>query len=101
LKQPNLSDETTMPNIVIHHLEADLSKRLEQRAAQHGHTIEAEVKAILHSVLTAESSTQPNLTTAIDRRFAHLGDFEIPEITREQMRTRAIFFGGDEIPEMR
>jgi antitoxin FitA len=80
-----------MSDIVIQHLEADLSERLERRAAQHGHTIEAEIKAILHKVLTAEPSTQPNLATAIDRRFADLGEFEIPKITREQMRTAPDF----------
>lgn len=73
-----------MSKITIHQLEPTLAKLLEQRAAQHGHTIEAEIKAILLSVLNPKPTTQINLSTAINQRFAHLGDFDIPEITREQ-----------------
>ncbi|MBW4671272.1 MAG: hypothetical protein KME60_28595 [Cyanomargarita calcarea GSE-NOS-MK-12-04C] len=54
--------------------------------AQHGHTIEAEIKAILQSVLAPELSPKINLAAAIENRFANLGDFELPEITREPMR---------------
>jgi len=71
-----------MPNITLHQLEPDLTNRLEQRATAHGHTIEAEIKAILQTAL----APKPNLVEAIEKHFAHLGDFEIPEITREPMR---------------
>jgi len=73
-----------MSDITIHQLEPSLTICLEQRAAQHGHTIEAEIKAILHSVLNPKP--QNNLSTAIDQRFAHLGDFDIPKTTREPIR---------------
>jgi plasmid stability protein len=76
-----------MCNITIHHLEPDLTQRLEQRAAQHGRTIEAEIKAILQSVLAPKT----NLVEAIEKHFAHLGDFDIPEITREPMGTAPNF----------
>jgi len=82
-----------MSNITIHQLEPDLTSRLEQRAAQHGHTIEAEIKAILHSVLNPQPAIQIDLGTTISQRFADLGDFDIPEITREPLRT-AIEFGS-------
>ncbi len=75
-----------MTTITINQLEPDLTQRLEQRAAQHGHTIEAEITAILQSVLIPKMPTRPDLATAINRRFAPLGDFEIPEIPREPMR---------------
>lgn len=68
-----------MSNITIHQLEPDITKLLEQRAAQHGNTIEAEIKAILKSVLVPEQ----NLVEAIEKHFANLGDFDLPEITRE------------------
>ena len=54
-----------MSNITIDQLDPDLSQRLEQRAAQHGRTIEAEIKFILSSVLIP-SSPQLDLATAID-----------------------------------
>jgi plasmid stability protein len=71
-----------MSNITIHQLEPDITKLLEQRAVQHGHTIEAEIKAILKSVLVPE----PNLVEAIEKHFVHLDKFELPEIPREPMR---------------
>lgn len=80
-----------MSNIIIHQLEPDITKLLEQRAAQHGHTVEAEIKAILQSVLAPEISPKINLAAAIEKRFANLGDFELPEITREPMRTAPSF----------
>jgi antitoxin FitA len=80
-----------MSNITIHQLEPDLSHRLEQRAAQHGRTIEAEIKAILSSVLNPESLPQVDLATAIDRRFADLGEFELPETPRSAMRAAPNF----------
>lgn len=84
-----------MPNITIYQLEPDITKLLEQRAAQNGNTIEAEIKAILQSVLAAQLSPKINLTAAIEKHFANLGDFELPEITREPMRTAPSF----ELPE--
>lgn len=80
-----------MSNITIHQLEPDLTHRLEQRAAEHGHTIEAEIKSILASVLTSEPSPQIDLATAIERRFANLGEFDIPETPRDPMRTPPSF----------
>jgi antitoxin FitA len=88
-----------MSNITIDQLEPDLSQRLEQRAAEHGRTIEAEIKSILSSVLNPEPSPQlvgvaspiENLATAIDRRFADLGEFELPETPRDAMRAAPNF----------
>jgi plasmid stability protein len=64
---------------------------LEQRAAQHGRTIELEIKAILKSVLAPKKLSNIDLATAINRRFADFGDFEIPEIPREPMRPLPTF----------
>jgi plasmid stability protein len=80
-----------MTNITIHQLEADITKLLEQRAAQNGNTIEAEIKAILQSVLIPEKTPQINLTAAIENRFAELGEFQLPEMKREPMRTVSNF----------
>ncbi len=79
-----------MSNITIDQLEPDLSKRLEQRAAQHGRTIEAEIKSILSSVLNPPSP-QLDLATAIERRFADIGEFELPETPRDGMRAAPNF----------
>jgi|GEM_PF-1087415 plasmid stability protein len=83
-----------MSNITIHQLEPDITQQLEQRAAQHGRTIELEIKAILKSVLAPKKPSNIDLATAINRRFADFGDFgdfEIPEIPREPMRPLPTF----------
>ena len=79
-----------MSTITIHQLEPDIAQQLEQRAAQHGCTIELEIKAILKSVLVLE----PNLVEAIEKHFVHLGKFELPEIPREPMRPLPTFVSG-------
>jgi len=81
-------------SITIHQLEPDIAQQLEQRAAQHGHTLEAEIKAILKSVLAPKKPSNIDLATAITRRFADFGDFEIPEIPREPMRPLPTFVIG-------
>jgi len=81
-------------SITIHQLGPDIAQQLEQRAAQHGHTLEAEIKAILKSVLAPKKPSNIDLATAITRRFADFGDFEIPEIPREPMRPLPTFVIG-------
>ena len=65
-----------MSTITIHQLEPDIAQQLEQRAAQHGRTVELEIKAILKSVLAPKKPSNIDLATAINRRFADFGDFE-------------------------
>jgi antitoxin FitA len=80
-----------MDTIIINCLESNLTKQLEQRATQHGHTIEAEIKAILESVLMPEISDSLNLAEAIANRFKSVGDFELAELTREPIREISSF----------
>ena len=78
-----------MINITLNQLEPQLTERLQQRANQNGRTIEAEITAILASVLASEPSPpmEPNLATAIKQRFAAIGGVDLPEIPREPIRT--------------
>jgi antitoxin FitA len=82
-----------MTNITLSQLAPQLTQRLQQRAYQNGRSIEAEVAAILASVLTPEAPQSPSLdlATAIEQRFAAIGDFDIPEISREPIRTPPLF----------
>jgi antitoxin FitA len=82
-----------MTNITLEPLQPQISQRLQQRASQNGRSIEAEITAILSSVLISEQfQTEPlGLATAIQRHFADIEDFEIPEIPREPIRTPPIF----------
>jgi plasmid stability protein len=82
-----------MTNITLDHLDPTLADRLQQRASANGRTIEAEIAAILESVLILEQpqSEPPGLVTSIERRFADIDDFEIPETPREPIRTPPTF----------
>lgn len=82
-----------MTTITLTSLEPKLAERLQQRASENGRTIEAEIADILAEVLTADNTEDGTfgLGTAIKQRFAPLGDFEIPQIPREPIRTPPTF----------
>lgn len=75
-----------MTNITIYNLDDDLKSRLQQRAEYHGRSLEEEAKEILCAVLIRNTEEPLNLALAIERRFANLGDFELPTIPREPLR---------------
>jgi len=73
-----------MATLTIRNLEPALKERLRLRAAEHGHSMEAEARRILQTVLqgsTTSRARDDNLAEAIRRRFAPFGgvdDLEIP-----------------------
>jgi plasmid stability protein len=71
-----------MATLTIRNLDAALKERLRVRAAQHGHSMEAEVRDILQQTLKEpERPPEPNLYDRIRARFAPLGgadDIELP-----------------------
>ncbi len=71
-----------MPVLTIRNVPDETKSRLRIRAAEHGRSMEAEVRAILDSAL---GTTEPpeNLGQAIQRRFAKFGgvELELPERT--------------------
>lgn len=79
-----------MASITIRNLEDDLKRRLRVRAAEHGRSMEEEVRDILRQAV-GEPSPAKNLGRAIHRRFAAIGgvDLELPR--REAMREPASF----------
>jgi len=81
-----------MTSITISNLDDNLLSRLQKRAEDRGLSLEEEVKEILRAAGLTENNSQPlNLAEAIERRFAHFGDFEIPTIVRELMREHPNF----------
>ncbi|MBD2041656.1 FitA-like ribbon-helix-helix domain-containing protein [Microcoleus sp. FACHB-672] len=75
-----------MTNITIQNFDDDLKNRLQKRAEYYGRSIEEEAEEILRAVLTENTLKPLNLALAIERRFAHFGDFEVPIIPREPLR---------------
>jgi plasmid stability protein len=75
------SDTIPMSSITIRNLDPAVKERLRVRAAQHGHSMEAEARDIISSAVGAERPREVNLAEAIRRRFAPLAgadDLEIP-----------------------
>jgi antitoxin FitA len=73
-------NETSMATLTIRNLDAALKERLRVRAAQHGHSMEAEVRDILQDTLNEPERPAVNLYQRIRSRFAPLGgvDLELP-----------------------
>jgi plasmid stability protein len=69
-----------MATLTIRKLDAALKERLRVRAAQHGHSMEAEVRDILQDALNEPERPAVNLYQRIRSRFAPLGgvDLELP-----------------------
>jgi antitoxin FitA len=71
-----------MSSITIRNLDPGVKERLCVRAAEHGHSMEAEARRILQTALKGPArAPAPNLNERIRARFAPLGgadDLEIP-----------------------
>ena len=72
-----------MAQLVVRNLDENVKRRLQERAAQRGHSMEEEVRDILRAAAAAmDDQPQPEpLGTRIVRRFAGLGLGEdLPEL---------------------
>jgi plasmid stability protein len=81
-----------MTSITIRKLDPALKERLRIRAAEHGHSMEAEARDILHGALTAVSEnakpekTGADLIAEIRALFEPLGFLEIELPSRKSTR---------------
>jgi plasmid stability protein len=66
--------------ISVRDLDEDVASRLKVRAARHGRSMEAEVRAILTDAVAAAENEQFNLAQAVRERFAAIGgiDLDVP-----------------------
>jgi len=81
-----------MATLTIRDFDDDLKAELRIRAAEHGRSMESEVRAILRSVLTKPASG-PGMGTRIRQRFTGSDDLSIEPPIRNE-RARAV-----ELPE--
>ena len=72
-----------MATLTIRNLDAALKERLRVRAAQHGHSMEAEVRDILQDTLNQPERPAINLYQRIRNRFAPLGGIDLDLPPRE------------------
>ncbi|MBB5153564.1 FitA-like ribbon-helix-helix domain-containing protein [Saccharopolyspora phatthalungensis] len=79
-----------MPTLTIRGLDDETHARLRVQAAQHGRSMEAEVRAILQASV-APSAPAHGLGSRIHARFAGLGEPEIELPTRNEPPRAADF----------
>lgn len=65
-----------MAAVSVRDLDDDVRERLRVRAAQHGRSMEAEIRVILTDAVS-EASTSPGLAQALLSRFGDLGGVEL------------------------
>lgn len=75
-----------MTSITIRGLDPALKERLRVRAAEHGHSMEAEVRRILQTVLDSGRPSKRNVYERVRARFAPLGGIELDLPPREPTR---------------
>jgi plasmid stability protein len=76
-----------MSSITIRNLDPSIKERLRIRAAEHGHSMEAEARRILQTELTSSSRLKVrNLYERIHARFAPLGGIDLELPPREPAR---------------
>lgn len=76
-----------MASITIRSLDPALKERLRVRAAEHGHSMEAEVRRILEAALKEPGrSRAANLYERIHARFVPLGGVELELPARDRVR---------------
>jgi plasmid stability protein len=83
-----------MAAISVRDLDEAVASRLKVRAARHGRSMEAEVRAILTDAVAAGEDEQLNLAQVIRERFAAIGGAEL-EIPPRQDMPRAV-----DLPDM-
>lgn len=81
-----------MATLTIRDFDDDLKAELRIRAAEHGRSMEAEVRAILRTVLTRPTS-EAGMGTRIRQRFAGADDLSIEPPLRTELARAA------ELPE--
>ena len=83
-----------MAQLVVRNLDDDVKRRLRERAARHGRSMEEEVREILRAVAIRDDVPPPEpLGTRIARRFTGLSSVDEVAELRGQA-ARAAGFGG-------
>lgn len=75
-----------MASLTIRNLEETLKGRLRVRAASRGRSMEDEARHILRAALNEAQPQAAGLGERIRRRFAMLGDVQLPIAVREPVR---------------
>jgi plasmid stability protein len=89
---PQPETHAPMATLTIRNLDPTVKERLRVRAAQHGHSMEAEARRILQRALAKQDvGGSMNLAERIHARFAALGGVELELPPREPGREPPTF----------
>jgi plasmid stability protein len=77
--------------ITVRQLDDDVRDALRKRAADHGHSMEAEVRAILEAAVAPAERPQYGLASRIRARFDGLNLAELPDPDRSELPRAADF----------
>lgn len=73
-----------MAQVIVRNIEVEVKTGLKQRAAQHGWSMEEEVRQILRNAVSLTEPEQIKLGSRIAKRFASMGLTEpLPELHHE------------------
>lgn len=88
---------TSTEAVTVRGLDAGTKRKLRLRAAEHGHSMEEELRAIIRNALSR--SEDVDLGTAIRRRVAKYGGMELELPPRGPMRELPDFTGPEYDPQ--
>jgi len=80
-----------MATLTIRNLDPSIKERLRVRAAEHGRSMEAELRVIVTDAVETPREPALNLADAIRRRFAPFGGVELEIPPRQPMREPPTF----------
>jgi len=86
-----INKEEFMASITIRNLDESIKTKLRILAANHGHSMEEEVRTILRNTLNAETSGGKGLGHKIHQRFMS-ANVEMPELSKRDDLPRAAEF---------
>jgi antitoxin FitA len=79
-----IASEVSMAQVIVRNLDDAVKRKLQRRAAQHGHSMEEEIRDILRDAVKDEGRRRKGLGTAIAERFKGIELEEpIPELKIE------------------
>jgi plasmid stability protein len=77
-----------LAQFIVRHLEDDVKARLKRRAANHGRSMEEEVRHILRNAVKEQNQRVPKLGSRIAARFAKAGlTTDLPELRGQLARS--------------
>lgn len=68
-----IADEVNMAQVIVRNLDDAVKRKLKQRAARHGHSMEEEVRDILRNAVKDEGRSRKGLGTEIAELFKGIG----------------------------